>query len=156
MKQRYHEILDDKNNFLIQAEWESLHKCHNISWKQKQKAHPENYSGSQSMQNINAFFYGETENLYHMKTFLDLKPTHNPQLFLRTVLQIWELQTQRCFNGLKTSLSYFRVEWSDRSVVWLAAVQRRERKLKPTRWEASREYVHIQYSAYVCVGFPDF
>lgn len=89
MKQRYHEILDDKNNFLNQAVRELLCKRYDISWKrQKPKAHPENYRGGQSVQNINALLWCFTENLHHTEISLNLKPARNPQLFQRTVLQI--------------------------------------------------------------------
>lgn len=77
--------------------------------------------------------------------FFFMKPTHNPQLFLRTVLQICELRIQRCFTGLKTSLSYFRVEWADRKrgKIGSGTKNRKEVKAHQVGGCLSVQYVHI-------------
>lgn len=72
MRQKYHEILDDKNTFLIQLR-EVVQLQLKKKEKQKQKALPENYSRGQSVQDINALLRCFTENLHHMKISLDLK-----------------------------------------------------------------------------------
>lgn len=94
-----------------------------------------------------------TENLHFMEIPPDPKPAHNPQLSQCTVLQIRVPWIQRCFTGLKSNLTYFRVEWADRSIVFDWQQYKEERKLKPTRREAmpTRLCVCAYRTACVCV-----
>lgn len=115
MKERYHEILDDKNNFLNPAVRESLCK-----WVPHQLRDRSRGSTPRELQRrpTYALCYGALVKIFSIWKSLDQKLARNPQLFLCTVLQIWVPWIQRCFTGLKTSLSYFRVELADRRTVY--------------------------------------
>lgn len=147
MKQWYHEILDDENNFLNRAARESLQ--HRL--KKKGRIRKNNRRIRRSMPNIGALLRRFGENLQHMEISSDLRPAHNPQLFRRIVRQIWVLWIQRCFTGLETNPSYSRGGLADRSSVNDWQQNKEERKLKPTRREAMHTRLSVgAYSVCMC------
>lgn len=104
MKQSYHEILEDKNNFLNSAATRRP-LCKRYTSRQEQERTPRELQGEANPRRISMFFVMAffAEILQHMEISPDLKPAHNPQLLQRSVLQIWVPWIQKCFTGLETN-----------------------------------------------------